>query len=39
MNDHGGTIEASAGASGGARFRLQIRLADAAAAAGVSHAG
>jgi signal transduction histidine kinase len=39
MNDHGGTIEASTGASGGARFRLQIRLADAATAAGVSHAG
>jgi two-component system NtrC family sensor kinase len=39
MNDHGGTIEASTATSGGAAFRLQIRLADAAAPAGVSHAG
>ena len=37
MNDHGGTIEASTAVSGGAVFRLQIRLADAAAPAGVSH--
>jgi signal transduction histidine kinase len=36
MNDHGGTIEASTAAAGGAAFRLQIRLADAASAAGVS---
>jgi two-component system NtrC family sensor kinase len=37
MNDHGGTIEASTAASGGASFRLEIRLADAAALAEVSH--
>ena len=37
MNDHGGTIEASTAASGGASFRLEIRLADAAARAEVSH--
>jgi signal transduction histidine kinase len=36
MNDHGGTIEASTAAAGGAVFRLQIRLADAASAAGVT---
>ena len=39
MNDHGGTIEASTAASGGASFRLEIRLADAAAPAEVSHGG
>jgi len=39
MNDHGGTIEASTAASGGASFRLQIRLADTAAPAEVSHGG
>jgi two-component system, NtrC family, sensor kinase len=39
MNDHGGTIEASTAASGGAAFTLHIRLADAAAPAGVRHAG
>jgi signal transduction histidine kinase len=37
MNDHGGTIEASPAKSGGASFRLEIRLADAAATAEVSH--
>lgn len=39
MNDHGGTIEASTAESGGAAFTLRIRLADAAASAGVGHAG
>jgi signal transduction histidine kinase len=39
MNDHGGTIEASTTASGGASFRLEIRLADAAAPAEVRHGG
>ncbi len=39
MNDHGGTIEASAAASGGAAFTLRIRLVDAAAQAGARHAG
>jgi signal transduction histidine kinase len=39
MNDHGGTIEASTAASGGASFRLAIRFADTAANAEVSHGG
>jgi len=39
MNDHGGTIEASTAASGGASFRLEIRLAGTAAHAGAGHAG
>jgi signal transduction histidine kinase len=39
MNEHGGTIEASAGKTGGASFRLRVRLADAKADARVSHAG
>ncbi len=38
MNDHGGTIEASTAASGGASFRLEIRLAGTAAHAGAGHA-
>jgi signal transduction histidine kinase len=38
MNDHGGTIEASTAASGGASFRLEIRLAGTAAQAGAGHA-
>jgi signal transduction histidine kinase len=37
MNEHGGTIDASTARSGGASFRLQIRLADAAAPAEVAH--
>ncbi len=39
MSDHGGSIEASTATSGGACFRLHIRLADATASAGASHAG
>lgn len=39
MSDHGGSIEAATAASGGASFRLHVRLADAAASAGAGHAG
>src|SRR5579872_3221996 len=39
MTDHGGTIEATTAASGGASFRLEIRLADSAATAEVRHGG